>query len=292
MPDLQTIVERMVAAGEPEENIAAVVQHYPQVAVASQSQPEATAAQGTNGALAMAGASRIVPLAMQGAMQGAKAAWAAPNAPRIIQRAIGAGVRGASVAAGAAIGGVPGAIGAAAMSEGLTPTQGTIRGWLGRTASAAAPHTGDAVANYIDAMGADVNNLTGAALEYAKKAGRAILYDANGRAGLVPVNAAPSVPVTAAPGVISRGVGAAAKGLNVLSGAQGALDLAQMAEPNRKDIGLMGMGGSADEIDNATMDMMNKISHGMKPIEAAKQATQQNPSLYPRVIDRWARAGK
>ncbi|MES2088474.1 MAG: hypothetical protein V4532_00605, partial [Pseudomonadota bacterium] len=54
------------------------------------------------------------------------------------------------------------------MSEGFTPTQQTIRTWLGRTAAnAAASPANDAVVNYIEAMGGDVKNLSGAALEYA-----------------------------------------------------------------------------------------------------------------------------
>ncbi len=199
-----------------------------------------------SGAVAMQGVAQAIPMAESLA----KSALSAPNAPRIIQRAIGAGVRGVSTAAGAAVGGVPGAIGGAAISEGLTPTQQTIRGWLGRTATKAAESAdpaSDAVTNYIESMGANANNLTGASLEYAKKAGRAILYDASGKAALVPSEAAAVAPV-ATP--VAKAISAAApyvKAISMASGAQGVLDLAQLAEPKRKDIGFFGVGSGTPD---------------------------------------------
>lgn len=228
----------------------------------------------SSSALWLQGASKAIPLAEHTT----KAALNAPNAPRIIQRAIGAAVRGASTAVGASIGGVPGAVGGAAMSEGLTPTQQTIRGWLGRTATSAAtasPSTADAVVNYIESMGADANNLTGAALEYAKKAGRAILYDAYGRASLVPAQSVvhpPPTPTAMSPS--SSALGNVARVLSILSAVQGGLDISQMAEPDRKDIGFLGMGATKDipkdKLDAIYADAVaNGIKSGLTPSASA-----------------------
>lgn len=248
---------------------------------------------GTNSGLAIAAASRVAPVA-ELVKQGGTAILAAPNAPRVIQRAIGAGVRAVATGTGAAIGGVPGAIGGAAMSEGLTPTQQTIRGWLGRSApasSAAVSHTGDAVVNYIEAMGADVKNLKGAALEYAKKAGRAIIYDASGRASLVPAEAAnaPAVAVKTAEPVLSRGVSALSRGLSVASGAQGALDLAQMSEPERRDIGFLGIGASVSDQD-LMMGLIEK--RGMTPQRAAFAVAKGDGAKMSSLMNAYIKAKK
>lgn len=239
-------------------------------------------AEPSSSALWMAAASKALPMAEQAV----KAGLNAPNAPRVIQRAIGAGVRGASTAVGAAVGGVPGAVAGAAMSEGLTPTQQTIRGWLGRTATAAAtkaePAT-DAVVNYIEAMGANPNNLTGAALEYAKKSGRAILYDASGRASLVPAEAATqtAAPVTAAAKAAAPSlVGRIARGVSLASGAQGLLDLAQMAEPNRKDIGFLGIAGSMPDLEVLT----KAVAHGANPAQAAAQIANGDMARFGKLM--------
>lgn len=202
---------------------------------------------GTSSALTLAATEKAV----DGARRATSAALAHPNAPRIIQRAIGAGVRGASTAVGAHIGGVPGAVGGAAMSEGFTPTQQTIRGWIGRPTPnmTSAASAGDAVTNYIESMGANPNNLTGAALEYAKKSGRSVLYDASGTARLVPAEAVAQTvaqPVKATSGFFRGKVAPALSKLNVV---QGALDLTQMGEPERKDIGFLGIGQSQDAND-------------------------------------------
>lgn len=252
---------------------------------------ETSKPQSSSGALWLQAASKAIPAAEQVV----KAGLAAPNAPRVIQRTIGAAVRGASTAAGAAIGGVPGAVGGAAMSEGLTPTQQTIRGWLGRaaaqTAEKAAPATSDAVVNYIEAMGANPENLSGAALEYAKKAGRAILYDSSGRASLVPSQAAAETAATAAPTAApaaSSLLGKAAHGLSVLSAVQGGLDLAQMADPKRTDIGFLGVGASqptptlptADSLKPELAAMTASIDKGVSPSHAAYMASGGSPAKF------------
>lgn len=250
---------------------------------------------GTNSGLAIAAASRVAPVA-ELVKQGGTAILAAPNAPRVIQRAIGAGVRAVATGTGAAIGGVPGAIGGAAMSEGLTPTQQTIRGWLGRSApaaSAAAAETGDAVVNYIEAMGADIKNLKGAALEYAKKAGRAIIYDASGRASLVSAEAAkaPVVSATraAAPAVSRNVTGAVSRALSVASGVQGALDLAQMAEPERRDIGFFGIGASMSDQD-VMMGLIEK--RGMTPQQAALAVAHGDGNKMSSLMNAYIKAQK
>lgn len=240
----------------------------------------------SSGALWMQGAAKVLPAADKTV----RAALNAPNAPRVIQRAVGAAVRGASTAAGAAVGGVPGAVGGAAMSEGLTPTQQTVRGWLGRTASNAAASSAkasDAVVNYIEAMGADVTDLKGAALEYAKKAGRAILYDASGRASLVPAQSATTATTaSAAKTAGSSLLGKVAKGLSVASGAQGVLDLAQMAEPDRTDIGFIGVGQTKpipqDKLDGIYASAIeNGIKNfGYSPSKAAAVIAKGDPKVF------------
>ena len=252
--------------------------------------------QSSAGALWLQGASRAIPLAEQAV----KAGLGAPNAPRIIQRAINLGVRGAGAAAGAAVAGPAGATTGALISEGLAPTQQTIRGWLGRTAAQtaekAAPSTGDAVVNYIEAMGANPENLSGAALEYAKKAGRAILYDSSGRASLVPSQAAAAETAavaapTAAPAASSL-LGKAAHGLSVLSAVQGGLDLAQMADPKRTDIGFLGIGATQPEhaVSQNEQDAMwvkaieQLTADGSSPTKAAAVIAHGNPQKFGQVM--------
>ncbi len=249
----------------------------------------------SSSALWFQGASKVLPVAERTV----NAALASPSAPRVIQRAIGAGVRGASTAVGAAVGGVPGAVGGAAMSEGLTPTQATIRGWLGRTPTPPVPSTtGDAVIHYIESMGGDVTNLKGAALEYAKKAGRSILYDASGRASLVPSEAAATTAAPVAAKVGSSVVGKLSRGLGVLSAVQGGLDLAQMAEPNRRDIGFLGIGKSiqnaplpADAQDAIYVHAVKSlIADGAAPTKAAAIIAQGDPSKFARVITAYSQS--
>lgn len=58
-----------------------------------------------------------------------------------------------------------------------------------------------------------------------------------------------------------------------VSGAQGALDLAQMAEPNRQDIGFLGMAGKGSASDQASVigaQIKALVTQGMAPGEAAR----------------------
>ena len=270
---------------------------------------------GSSSALALAAAvaaARRLPA-------GVTMALASPNAPRIIQRAIGAGVRGASTAVGGAVGGVPGAVVGATLSQGLTPTQQTVRGWLGRDATNAATTAtnatttaaetgGDAVTNYITAMGGDVNNLKGAALEYAKKAGRPILYDAAGRASLVTPAATAAETATAAAtaaapttaGRLATFVKNAAPYLETaaeLSGAQSLLDWAQAAEPNRRDIGFFGIGPSS--AGNTTLQQPTAQLRAVQylvdtrklaPMAAARAVTGNNPQLADQLLTLYTQA--
>jgi hypothetical protein len=144
------------------------------------------------------------------------------------------------------------------MSEGLTPTQQTIRGWLGRTPTASTSAAPDAVVNYIESMGGNANNMKGAALEYATKAGRPVLYDATGAARLVPTASVVAPSAAPAKAATKFFVGKLANALSAVSGVQGALDLAQIAEPKRTDIGFLGMSANGGPIDSAHPPLMNE----------------------------------
>ena len=141
-----------------------------------------------------------------------------------------------------------------------------------------------------NSAGANPANLSGAALEYAKKAGRAIIYDASGRASLVPAQAvtatADVAPVAAK--TSSSLLGKLATGLSVASAVQGGLDLAQMAEPTRQDIGFFGIGHSTDNTPTAaalkqigaSVDAVKfLVAKGVSPSDAMKQVTGGNPAL-------------
>ncbi len=62
---------------------------------------------------------------------------------------------------------------------------------------------------------------------------------------------------------VARGLSAAApyaQSLGTLAGAQGPLDLAQMAEPNRRDIGFLGMGASQPPLEGEPSPLLNDIA--------------------------------
>lgn len=63
-----------------------------------------------------------------------------------------------------------------------------------------------------------------------------------------------------------------------VGGVQGALDLAQMAEPNRKDIGFLGLGFTKPEDDLKTLTAA--IGKGANPAQAAAQITHGNPQRF------------
>ncbi len=79
---------------------------------------------------------------------------------------------------------------------------------------------------------------------------------------------------------VAEAVAPLAHALSTLSGAQGALDLAQMAEPKREDIGFLGVGGNSTASDRAAV-MQSQI----------KSLTAQGISIGEatrKVYDAWA----
>lgn len=67
-----------------------------------------------------------------------------------------------------------------------------------------------------------------------------------------------------------------AQTLSTLAGAQGVNDLAQMAEPNRKDIGFLGLAGSMNDLEELT----KAIAKGANPAQAAAQIAGGNPQRF------------
>lgn len=75
---------------------------------------------------------------------------------------------------------------------------------------------------------------------------------------------------------VAKGLEAAkpyAQAASTLSGAQGALDLAQMAEPKRQDIGVMGMGTQSNASDQAAV-MKSQIANLVKTGTPVGEATR------------------
>lgn len=61
---------------------------------------------------------------------------------------------------------------------------------------------------------------------------------------------------------------------------QGALDLAQMAEPNRKDIGVLGVGGSLPDLQVLTA----AVAKGANPAQAAAQIANGDMSRFGKLM--------
>lgn len=91
------------------------------------------------------------------------------------------------------------------------------------------------------AVGEAIGGVTG--LVKGGPVGAAAGMWAGSKVGWRTANAAQKIATAIAP-TIAR-IAKAAPYMNAASGAQGVLDLAQMAEPNRKDIGVMGIGSES-----------------------------------------------
>lgn len=247
---LRDIVTRMVEAGESEPDIAAVIQRYNQQhAAPASTRPEDS----TPLASATVLAARQAPAAMRSVGR-----FAAEH-PAAIQKAIGAGMQGATAGMGYAAGGVPGAI-VGAMVRGVTPKQATIRTLAGRMAGESkdvARTAGRAVGiqEYIKkTSGLNVKPTDvlerplglPAAEKYAAQQGRGILkiLGPSGEVVSGPTAAQPIPTKPTPPGLVGRIASRAGPFLKVLQLATGPTDLAQMAEPDRQDIGMMGIGGT------------------------------------------------
>ncbi len=169
--DLKAVVQRMIDAGEAEENIATVIRSFGKPKEASLAP---VTAGGGNASLGLSALQRLAPLAQRGVEEVATN----PGVARMGQRL------------GAAAGGL----------GGLMKTASPLGAMGGMMA------------------GGKLGNIAGRGLQ-------------------------------AVAGPIAKGVGAVApyaQTLGTLSGAQGVGDLAQMAEPTRKDIGFLGFGKTQD----------------------------------------------
>lgn len=71
-----------------------------------------------------------------------------------------------------------------------------------------------------------------------------------------------------------------AEAVSKVGGLQGALDLAQMAEPHRKDIGFLGIGASMPDLDVLT----KAIAKGANPAQAAAQIASGNPQRFGQLM--------
>lgn len=224
---------------------------------ALEAQPAAPAVpqeQSSGGASATLGAARAVPAGIRSVGR------FAANHPAATQKVIGAGISTMAGGAGAAVGGVPGAVVGASI-RGVTPAQSVIREAAGKMAGeapAVARNAGRAVAvaNYATEAGLPLKPAqlvsTGAPAravdKYAESMGQRVprILDQYGKVVVGPE--APPVPTK--PGMLRTGAGKAAstlsKVLGPLSAMTGATDFAQTVEPTRRDIGVMGIGRSVD----------------------------------------------
>lgn len=228
-------------------------------AAVGSSQPAAPPAQDPSGPMPSlaVGALRTVP-----ALGRATARVAAAH-PAATQKIIGAGISTAAGGAGAMVGGVPGAVVGASI-RGVTPTQAAIRqtaGQLGGETPAVATNAARAlgIQNYAkETTGLRVApgdiipkpNAANALEHYANAQERGILrlYGPDGTVVSGP-EAIARLPDAAAPGAVQRIAGRASRVLAPLQAAVGVTDLAQIAEPNRRDIGMAGMGASVTPAD-------------------------------------------
>lgn len=208
--------------------------------------------QGSGGASATIAAGRAVPAVAQGV------ARFAANHPAATQKVIGAGISTAAGAGGAAVGGIPGAVVGASI-RGVTPAQTTIRQTAGRWAGetpAVAENAARAlgIQNYakettgLRLAPSDIINKPNAANaieHYANSMEKGILrlYGPSGEVVSGP-SAVSRIPMKPQPGIAARGMSAIGKVLSPLQGMTAMTDLAQTAEPLRRDIGVMGIGAA------------------------------------------------
>lgn len=212
--------------------------------MASHEQPPETA----GGATAALAAGRALPAA--GRLIGRFAA----DHPAATQKVIGAGVSSVAGGIGAAVGGGPGALVGASI-RGVTPTQASIRTVAGQMAGETpqiARNAGRAVAvaNYAKEAGlplkpeqlASTGDAARALDNYAESMGQRVprVLDQYGKVVVGP-EATPAL-AEAGSGMASKAARGFLRVLAPLSLASGATDVAQAVEPNRHDIGTMGIG--------------------------------------------------
>lgn len=79
-----------------------------------------------------------------------------------------------------------------------------------------------------------------------------------------------------------------AKAVGAAAGPQGVLDLAQMAEPNRRDIGFFGIGGSIPDLEVLT----KAVQLGANPAQAAAAIAKGDPKRFGSLMMAYANAKK
>lgn len=220
--------------------------------------------------------------------------------PRAAQQAINTVSRAATGAIGAEIGGVPGAVVGASL-HGLTPTQGTLRTVAGEIAgetpqAASAAGRAQAIINYAREQGVKlasshvIPSTENPALDnYAASQGSKILrlYAPTGPAGTPGAGVqvvGPMTPTDAPTSMIAKALPKVARGLGYLNAATGVTDLAQMAEPKRQDIGIMGIGRSVphDDAHPAVLNALGtKTLNGVAALRAALLARMGHPEHTP-----------
>lgn len=219
--------------------------------------------EGSGGTSAAIATLQGVPAAVRGV------ARVVANHPGATQKAINAGFTGTAASVGGAIGGVPGAIAGGAV-RGVAPTQAGIREVAGRFAGEtpnAARTAGRAVgvANYAkETYGLPLKPTdlvsSGTAAKavdsYAESAGLRVprVLDQYGKVVFGPEAAAASKAPGIAGRLLTKGAGVMSKlspFLSPLQGMAAVSDLAQTADPNRHDIGILGIGRSQPQ---PTMD--------------------------------------
>jgi hypothetical protein len=152
-----------------------------------------------------------------------------PTAVRVAGNLVKHGVAtGVGAIAGHLVGGPMGSAAGAVVGNSLLPQ---------------IPATG--ASNYTKAMGGSAERLSPADVAYRTKMGQPMLADQYGTMRAVP-SAAEAEAVASKSGVLSM-LAKIAEGLKLTGVVQSGLDLAQIAEPTRTDIGFMGIGGTADQ---------------------------------------------
>lgn len=88
-----------------------------------------------------------------------------------------------------------------------------------------------------------------------------------------------------------------AQTLLTLAGAQGINDLAQMAEPNRKDIGFLGLGASvpkseliASAREHGAEWVNNGVKNGLNPAQAAARVADGDPEIFGAIMTSYMRS--
>lgn len=226
----------------------------------------------SGGATAAVTAARSIP-----ALTRSAAGFVASH-PAAAQKIIGAGVSTIAGGIGGAMGGVPGAVVGASI-RGVTPAQATIRQIAGQAAGetpAVATNAARAlgIQNYAKELsGLKIKptdiipkpNAANAIEHYANSMERGILrlYGPNGEVVSGP-SAVGELATKKAPGVVLKAASKVGKVMPWLQAASGITDLAQTIEPNRHDIGIMGIGathhvpGEHPAVLNALIDALKK----------------------------------